>query len=134
MTEEGSIDQLINKLAHGGALFVPMAVDEEYLPVVVDQLKQLAKSENLSILARLATALERADKLYHGEPIDPDPRTITCPACGEQNNIYPPDFQPSPGQGDRWYCGECGAFIEPQTWQSYGGGVEGFATATEKHR
>lgn len=75
MAEEGSIDQLINKLAHGGALFVPMAVDEEYLPVVVDQLKQLTKSENLSILARLATALERADKLYHGEPIDPDPRT-----------------------------------------------------------
>lgn len=67
MAEEGSIDRLINELAHGGALWVPVAGDEEYFPVVIDQLRKLAITENLSILARVATALERADQLYHQE-------------------------------------------------------------------
>lgn len=53
-------------------------------------------------------------------PDNPDPRVLTC-ACGEQHNLYPPSFQPAPGQGERWQCGECGAFIEPQAGQSYGG-------------
>lgn len=65
MAEEGSIDQLVNELTHGGALFVPIAGDEEYFPVVIDQLRKLAIKENLSVLARVATALERADQLYH---------------------------------------------------------------------
>lgn len=68
MADEGSIDQLINELAHGGALWVPVAGDEEYLPAVVTHLRELARKEGLSILSRVATALERADQLYHDKP------------------------------------------------------------------
>jgi hypothetical protein len=65
MKDEGSIDQLVTTIATGDALWVPIADDTEYFQVA--RLRELAKSENLSILARLATALERADELYHGE-------------------------------------------------------------------
>lgn len=65
MKDEGSIDQLVTTIATGDALWVPIADDTEYFQVA--RLRELAKSENLSILARLATALERADKLYHNQ-------------------------------------------------------------------
>lgn len=42
--------------------------------------------------------------------LDSDSR-LTCPTCGEQANLYPPSFEPAPGQGDRWQCGECGTFV-----------------------
>lgn len=63
MAEEGSIDQLVTTIANGDALWIPVADDIEYFYIA--RLRELAEQENMSILARLATALERADKLFH---------------------------------------------------------------------
>lgn len=65
MADEGSIDQLVTMLATGDALWIPIADDIEYFHVA--RLRELAQQENMSLLARLATALERADEIYHSK-------------------------------------------------------------------
>lgn len=64
MAADGSIDELNHLLAAGDALFVPLADDTEYHPMVSAKLRELAERENFPLLARVATALDRASKLH----------------------------------------------------------------------
>ncbi len=51
-----------------------------------------------------------------GNPFDTE-KIITCPVCGEQTNLTPPELTADPGAG--WQCRECEEVFIPHPGQTY---------------
>lgn len=51
-----------------------------------------------------------------GNPFDLA-KMITCPTCGEQINLTPPELHAE--QGQAWRCWGCGKFFTPKPGQTY---------------